>query len=155
MRLLITLPILLLLIGCEADKAKAVAAYSRSAFFVFLVITAGIFIVSPFCTKAIRRLNIPSYILLHAGKIAKRLFFIGISLLGVALIHFVSFEQGREEATALMLTILALSILISACCIKKYQETTAEEWLKRCVQTLYASVLCMLVIHLLIGQVYG
>ena len=145
----VILPVLLLT-GCSADSGSPSGA-ARTTFVLFLLFLAGIFFKGSHSTNFLSNPRFTGFLHRHIRRIYSLSYLLGATTALVALLAACLAGQGRIEAICISLIILGLCLVLISFCLKRWEETSQEHWLRRNTQILYAGIICFSAINAVLG----
>ena len=128
------------LAGCGGSGGPSGAA--RTTFIVFLLFLAGIFFINPDSTDFLEHPQLTSRLRTHMRTLCKILYGIGAGLALPALGLSLFVDYGVVEAVCIGLIIIGLSLVLVTFGLKRWEETAATLWLRRCIHIVYMAIIC-------------
>lgn len=132
----------LFLTGCGTGSGGPSGA-ARMTFVVFLLFVAGTFFINRDSTNFLRNARFTAFLDQHIRKLYTGVFASGAAVALVSLaIAIVVGNGATAEAVCIGLIIAGLCLVLASFCLKRWEETHGELWLRRVIQMLYIGVIC-------------
>ena len=139
----------LALTGCEGGGVSGAA---RTTFVVFLLFLAGTFFINPQSTNFLRNPRFTALLDRHIRRLYTLSFILGAGVALTSLLVALVISSGLTEAVCIGLIMSGLCFVLIAFCLKRWEESHAELWLRRSIQILYNGLICCSAVYFFIQE---